>query len=469
MYLHGLRRDNQKWALAGGHAKPGESDHEAAERELKEETGLSGVKLDRAHDKVYGEAHVNLFSCDFPHGASLNPKEDPDEEFVTFKFLDPTSHENLHIPSERNILVDWMKNSLAKDQPVISFPKIPDLPTRLDQEMVGIPKGQKKDARRTKAIALRSYLSHIRHATGLKDLSDRFIQGTKKTISTIGSGAKAGVMMNAVHNDVPVYDAYKGLYSIDNSDRSTQHHEAAHLLMSHVEKTFGEAAKDKVIDHVLAHFHPEDRNAMATSLTGLKASYSKDPYFKEEMMNHFRDYLTDPTRRDNHEKRAMKAGYKFDQSRVKTAWKNAISYLRNNVDENWMKSPEADLNSIRMAATKLKPTEYSPAPEKLAAAVGKMKVEPFTADPETFNPRKHDFIVRAISRGKQVGMLAVTHTKDGIMPFNFEVNRLHRRKGYGTAMAAHAQKISGKKITRSPDMTADAVAFADKFIKPPVT
>lgn len=271
LFLHGLRADNHRWALAGGHAKLGEADDEAASRELKEETGLSGVKLDKIHNRTYGEADVHLFSCEYPEGASLSSQDDPDSEFVTFKFLDPTTHDNLHIPSERNVLVDWMKRSLKK---AITYEKETEI----------IRENKKKPE------------------------------------------AKASHKFKAAHWTHP-------------------------------------------------NGHP----------------------------------------------RCLTCG---DEERTGGVC------------------------------------------EPLTKAGPKLKVEPFVVDPEMFDPRKHDFIVRVRRAGKNVGVLAVTHIKDGIMPFNLEVNKMFRRKGYATIMANHAQKISGKKIVRSPDMTQAGAAFADKFIKP---
>jgi ADP-ribose pyrophosphatase YjhB (NUDIX family) len=221
--LHGLRRDNHKWALAGGHAKPGETDKEAANRELQEETGLKDVQLDKIHEKIFGDNHVVLFHSDkdFHQRADMTPENDPDKEFVTYKYLDPMTHTNLHVPGDRNILIDWINHNLVKP-----------------------------------------------------------IETTQK-------------------------------------------------------------------------------------------------------------------------------------------------------------------------------------------ARGKITVEPFAVDKDVFNPRKHDFIVRVHNAGKQVGFLAVTHKPEGLMPFNFEVSKLHQRKGYGTMLADHAQKVAGKKIIRSPDMTEAGASFANKYIKMP--
>jgi 8-oxo-dGTP pyrophosphatase MutT (NUDIX family) len=275
LFLHGLRRDNHRWSLAGGHSKPGETDLEAANRELKEETGLENVKIDKIHDRVYGDNHVVLYSGDRPDGVDPRSDADPDKEFVTFKFLDPTSHANLHVPAERNVLVDWMNSTLAKKE----------------------------------------------HNRGYEEETEKIRENKK-------------------------------------------------LPAAHVSHEF------KAARWTFPNGHP----------------------------------------------RCIVCGQE---------------------------------------------EPVSGTCEALDKSRSKITVEPFLADPENFNPRKHDFIVRAHRAGKQVGFLAVTHKPEGIMPFNFEVGKLHQRKGYGTALATHAQKISGKKIVRSPDMTQAGASFADKFIKTP--
>ena len=223
LFLHGLRTDNQKWACAGGHASPGETDHEAATRELEEETGLKGIKLDKVHEKVYGENHVVLFHAMHPANQELNAKADPDKEFVTFKFLDPTTHENLHVPKNHNIIADWLKKPLKKDQPQIKFPKVPDIPTRLDQEVRSVPPGQTASAKRKRNIGIKSYLSRLSHATGIPT-QPYHAEDTKTMVNKIGNsyqsrvkGAKSvtpgAVTVPAFRHSEPMYGQQAGYYS----------------------------------------------------------------------------------------------------------------------------------------------------------------------------------------------------------------------------------------------------------------
>lgn len=112
LFLHGKRKSNGKWSLPGGKAEEGESAAACAHRELEEETGIKDIKLTSwgRKDIKRGEkiVQVTLFIGKKPENLILDAKEDPDEEFSSFKFLDPTKCDDLHVPWERNILKDYL-------------------------------------------------------------------------------------------------------------------------------------------------------------------------------------------------------------------------------------------------------------------------------------------------------------------------------------------------------------------------
>ncbi len=116
--LMGKRRDNGKWTVPGGHANPGESHHEAAARELKEE---SGIEADHGELRKLGESKTvtndkgeKVEVVPFAFKPKDRPKtsmtDDPDAEVHRWKWVDCKDglpddiKSKLHIPANRHVL-----------------------------------------------------------------------------------------------------------------------------------------------------------------------------------------------------------------------------------------------------------------------------------------------------------------------------------------------------------------------------
>jgi len=114
LFLHGKRRDNKKWTIPGGGADKGESALKCAIRELEEETGLKIKKLNYWGKKTvtHGKQRieVSLFTAKCPKDLKLLVGDDPDQEMMHFKFLDPLTHGNMHVPMDSNILRDYLND-----------------------------------------------------------------------------------------------------------------------------------------------------------------------------------------------------------------------------------------------------------------------------------------------------------------------------------------------------------------------
>lgn len=91
-FLMGKRKDNGRWAFPGGHVEKGESHHQGAIRELSEETGLVSKRLKflgaRMVEPEQGKrVHLNMYEHHIDEDAKPNPKNDPDKEFSSFRWL----------------------------------------------------------------------------------------------------------------------------------------------------------------------------------------------------------------------------------------------------------------------------------------------------------------------------------------------------------------------------------------------
>lgn len=263
--------------------------------------------------------------------------------------------------------------SLEKDQPTLKFPKVKDVPTRTDVEMYSIPEGRTKSANRKKEIAARAGTNRAR--LGYEEMSgkklpqasyDKDVANKKKLISEIANSRdKKGVMAGVVATPGSGGKAFKnrsiGYYS-ESQPRYIQQHEAAHLTLQHIADKHGENARRKVVDHLLAHFHPDDVNAMARKLGG--GSYSQSNHLSEEVLN----FLHDLPHKDEKTK-AHYAAHGVDENRVKAGWKRASQYAREKITPEWLADEGSEVNSIREQSKGLRPTDLTlKNPGKLAAS-----------------------------------------------------------------------------------------------------
>lgn len=108
--LMGKRNDNERYTLPGGHIEEGESPHDAAVRELYEETGLRSQSL--SFLKEYALTNGTELYC-FSAYVTGEPhsKNDPDDEVSEWEWIDveeglpPKVYDHLHGPQDQQNLI----------------------------------------------------------------------------------------------------------------------------------------------------------------------------------------------------------------------------------------------------------------------------------------------------------------------------------------------------------------------------
>lgn len=124
--LFGLRQDNQRWTLPGGHLEEDEEPLQGAIRELREEAGLKPLSI-----HYIGQGHVRRQERNirvFCYKAKVTGKptgeDDPDQECKTWRFVDIKGGlpEDIgaHLASKNNVtlrLLDLQEGEVRKHEP----------------------------------------------------------------------------------------------------------------------------------------------------------------------------------------------------------------------------------------------------------------------------------------------------------------------------------------------------------------
>jgi 8-oxo-dGTP pyrophosphatase MutT (NUDIX family) len=117
--LFGLRNDDEKWTLPGGHSEEGEDPRDTAVRELKEETGLDAGELEYLGSGYGGKDNsIIVFCYKTTVDGSPTSDDDPDAECSVWSWVDvsngvPDSIMD-HLHSKKNItlgLLDLQKKA----------------------------------------------------------------------------------------------------------------------------------------------------------------------------------------------------------------------------------------------------------------------------------------------------------------------------------------------------------------------
>lgn len=109
--LMGIRNDNGKYTMPGGHLEIGEDPFEGMAREIKEETGLDAKEMKIARVKKKEHILVYVMKVTVDPEQKIDTSGDPDKECDNWFYIDPNDViDDLHVPLEDNtVLKAWIE------------------------------------------------------------------------------------------------------------------------------------------------------------------------------------------------------------------------------------------------------------------------------------------------------------------------------------------------------------------------
>jgi len=240
------------------------------------------------------------------------------------------------------------KNNLdikKMSQPSLKFPNIKELPTRPDQEVKMVdprkkytvpPKNQEdadiQDISGPKRISqqeignklISNKLTHKLKDKETREANRKSIDYTLKPTTKQQYGGYTISIPEKPESDVMAI----GIKNPNNIGDRIEQHEGAHLLLKKLSKhpKYSKEHKDSLVDHLVSKIHPEDYKSIENYLTYNNTYKKTNPNFKEEILNHARDFLVDKNVRYTHDKVFPKSN--LDLNRLKKSWKDITQFSK---------------------------------------------------------------------------------------------------------------------------------------------
>jgi len=365
--LIGLRKDNGKYTLPGGHLDEGEEPEKGALRELLEETGLKPTSMTKLEARDIPGVRIHLFKVTVPDDSEPHSDFDPDDECSEWSWIDIKDGipkdiaEEVHGPEDpgHNVLLDnfgfkksekpwqdsWKAMALAKMQTPPVFPKL-GLENRAETPIISTPQQLKIKQNQMGKVIRDNMTPHLldKNPTVDPEHIHNYVQSRvereKRSIQygTNGSVATEPRFNASFAKDVALRSPESESYH-PNAGLATKHHEDFHQLMRRVEGKYGTEARH-ILAHNLWYSVPSSVRNSAEYFTRTRNQHipEDDDIRPEEDIAVLHNYLNNP------KERAAFHRYKGDSDNMVNDVGNDIKATHKHIrkmarvaDESWLK------------------------------------------------------------------------------------------------------------------------------------